>query len=293
MPAPLQSSMVELTRVVRFCVNSEVASAAGVPDIPRSAQCRDDEPNNTFAAYPSMRGLGRFYELEVTCRGRIDPSTGYFVNIKTIDSAVRTAAVPIIAEACRTDPTAGPEAVLPHIVRAINERLQGRVARVRWRLTPYYSVEMAIDSPGVAFLRQQFEFAASHRLHCPALTDDENRRLFGKCNHAGGHGHNYRIEPCVEVPAEAAGVPPAISLGELERLTNLHVIERYDHKHLNVDTPEFAPEQGGVNPSVENIARVCFQRLRPAIESATGGRARLRSVTVWETDKTCCRYPVD
>lgn len=240
-----------------------------------------------------MRGLGRFYEIEVGCRGRVNPATGYFANIKEIDAAVRGGAVPIIAETCRKNPGSDPASIMSRIVPAVNERLGGRVARVRWRLTPYYSVEMSVQSPTTVLMRQQFEFAASHRLHCPSLSDDENRRLFGKCNHAGGHGHNYRVEPCVEVPAPGPGEAPVLSLAELERLTNQHIIERYDHRHLNADTPEFCPERGGVNPSVENIARECYNRLRPHIESATGGRARLRAVTVWETDKTSCRYPVD
>jgi len=184
--------------------------------------------------------------------------------------------------------------LLPEIIADLDQRLgteaggKARVARVRWRLTPYYSVEMSIDATEIVLLRQQFEFAASHRLHSAGLSDADNRAMFGKCNNPSGHGHNYRIEPCVELCL--SGELPALSLGDLERLVNLTLIERYDHKHLNVDTPEFAC--AGFNPSVENIARECFHRLSPAIAAhAAAGGARLRHVTVWETDKTSCTYP--
>lgn len=148
---------------------------------------------------------------------------------------------------------------------------------------------MSPQTPTVALLRQQFDFAAAHRLHVPTLSDEENRRIFGKCNNLRGHGHNYRVEPCVEVSVQQGG-PPAISLAEFERLTVEHIIARFDHTHLNDDTAEFNTARGGMNPSVENIARVCFERLAPAIRAAAPG-AKLRYVTVWETDKTSSTYP--
>lgn len=274
--------MVELTRTVRFCIN------------PNSGGQTDSESRNTFAASPSMRGLGRFYELDVTCRGEVDPVSGYFVNIKVIDKAVRSAAVPVIARMCRERPTASPDSVLPEVVESLRHGLGPSLLSVRWKLTPYYSVEMTTAAPNKVYLREQFEFAASHRLHCPNLPDDENRRLFGKCNHPGGHGHNYRVEPCIEMDATGPGLAPALALADLERLTDQLIIERYDHKHLNDDTPEFATTGGepGLNPSVENIAKVCYERLAPEIVRASSGRARLHCITVWETDKTSCRYPV-
>jgi 6-pyruvoyltetrahydropterin/6-carboxytetrahydropterin synthase len=139
----------------------------------------------------------------------------------------------------------------------------------------------------VALLRQQFEFAASHRLHIASLSEAQNRELFGKCNNPRGHGHNYRVEPCVEVEVPTRG-PAKFGLRELESLTAELIINRYDHKHLNEDTVEFGPS--GLNPSVENIAKVCFDHLAPAVSRAG---ARLRSITVWETDKTGCTYPAD
>src|SRR5690348_12545521 len=81
------AAMLELTRTVRFCLNGDGTLAT------------DSAASNTFAWWPAMRGLGRYYELEVTCRGEADPVTGYFMNIKRIDEVVRQAALPRVSEA--------------------------------------------------------------------------------------------------------------------------------------------------------------------------------------------------
>ena len=276
--------MVDLTRTVRFCVNP--------PTPPTGPDTRaGDLSNNTFAGAPSMVGLGRYYELEVRCRGEVDPATGYFVNIKEIDRATRATAIPIIERACRDEPTAEPAAVLLRVLPELGRALHGRVRSVRWRLTPYYSVEMpssqpSSTAPAVALMRQQFDFAAAHRLHAPGLSDADNRAVFGKCNNPKGHGHNYRLEPCVEV---AVGAGPGFRLADLERIVAETILARFDHTHLNEDTPQFDQRlPGGLNPSGENIAKVFFDLLGPEIARH---HARLRSVTVWETDKTSCTYP--
>lgn len=298
--------MVDLTRTVRFCVNPPAPPTP--PDSHASTRARDLS-NNTFAGAPSMRGLGRYYELEVRCRGEVDPATGYFINIKEIDRAVRASAVPIIERACAQNAAAEPASVLMEVLPAIDAALGGKgtggkggsggVQSVRWRLTPYYSVEMPSTSPSgtapIALLRQQFDFAAAHRLHAPGLSDADNRAVFGKCNNLKGHGHNYRVEPCVEVVVNGAGEGAAgeggFTLIDLERIVAETILARFDHTHLNEDTPEFDQRlAGGLNPSVENIAKVFFDLLGPAIARAARG-ARLRSITVWETDKTSCTYP--
>ena len=129
---------------------------------------------------------------------------------------------------------------------------------------------------------QTFEFAASHRLHNPALSDDENRTLFGKCNNPLGHGHNYQVQVTLvgepdPVTGRVADVPA------FERAVDEAVLRRFDHRHLNLEVPEFAD----VIPSVENIARVTYELLKPRF---AGERAKLATVTVWETPKTWCEY---
>jgi 6-pyruvoyltetrahydropterin/6-carboxytetrahydropterin synthase len=235
-----------------------------------------------------MRGLGRHYEISVRCDGDADPVTGYLIDIKQIDRAVRGALIPIIQHTCDTAPESEPASLLPALARALHEALPG-AATVRWCLSPYYSLEMPTRAAADArvLLRQKFDFAASHRLHVPSLSEDENRRRFGKCNHPGGHGHNYQFEPCVALATKSGSNRPTFTLQSLERLAETLVITRFDHKHLNADTTEFR-DGSGLNPTVENIARVCYELLAPAIHSAG---ADLRSVTVWETDRTSATYP--
>lgn len=267
--------MITLSRTLRFAIN---------PDAPPPPGVRDP---NGYGGVPAMRGLGRHYELEVVCKGDPSPATGYLINIKEIDLAARAEAIPRIAAACADRPAAEPGPILAEIIPPLNDRLAGRVHSVRWWLTPYYSVEMNAQALGTVLVRQKFDFCASHRLHMPNLSDEENRRCFGRCNHPSGHGHNYQVEPCVAVPVElsAAG---RFTLPDLERIADAVIVERFDHKHLNKDTAEFGPQ--GVNPSVELIAKVCFDLLAAALRQEFPDVA-LRTVTVWETDRTCATYP--
>lgn len=259
--------MHELSRRVRFSLSpARLRGVAGAAD--------DDT-------------VGAYYELEVACRGEPDRATGYVMNISVIDDAVRAHAVELVGDAVAgwiggsERPVAD---VLAALVRALQAALDGSVASVRWWLSPYHSIRCEAGRMDRVLLSRQFEFAAAHRLHCPDLSEQENRSIFGKCNNPGGHGHNYRIETAVSVGVEPSGA--AFGFAELRTLVQEHVIGRFDHKHLNDDTPEFAR----LNPSVENIARVCHDLLAGPVADAG---ARLEHVTVWETDKTSCRYPAE
>jgi 6-pyruvoyltetrahydropterin/6-carboxytetrahydropterin synthase len=136
-------------------------------------------------------------------------------------------------------------------------------------------------------LQQMFEFAAAHRLHADELSEQENRRVFGKCNNPNAHGHNYRVQPLVAVRLGDQG-EQRFTLADLERLVEESVIDRFDHMNLNVDVEDFSE----TIPSVENIARVAYERLAPAIKQTTED-ARLVNVTVWETDKTASTFPAE
>jgi len=266
---------VTLRRTVRLCVNP----GDGSDTVPRGP--------NGYAGTPPMRGLGRFYAFNVIAVGTPDPDSGYLVDIKTIDRAVRSAIYPRLVEACHDTPETDPVGLLVDWADPLAAALRPHTLRaVRWELTPTYSVgleglDMTDTAPRRVLIRQRFDFAAAHRLHAEGLSDEDNRTLFGKCNNPSGHGHNYQVEPCVAVePGQG------FSLARLEALTDEIVVDHFDHRHLNVDTEEFGP--GGSNPSVENIARVGFERLAPAIAEAG---AELVSMTVWETDRTSCTYP--
>jgi 6-pyruvoyltetrahydropterin/6-carboxytetrahydropterin synthase len=116
-------------------------------------------------------------------------------------------------------------------------------------------------------------FNAAHQLCDPHLSDEENRRLFGKC--ANLHGHNYVLE--VVVAGEVDEVSGYVmDLKVLADVISRRVIRDVDHRNLNTDVPWLK----GRVPSTENLAQAFWERLRPELP---GGL--LRSVRLWETDK--------
>lgn len=221
--------------------------------------------------------------MAVHCRGEIDAETGYFLNIKIIDDAVRAHAVPILEDAAAQEREGGepcdPPSLLPRLLHEVNDALKGSVRSITWFVTPFlaYRREAAMNK---SIIQESFEFAASHRLHCPTLSDEENRALYGKCNHASGHGHNYKVDVAVAVPDDAT---QPFDLEQLERIVAEQVISRFDHRYLNIDCEEFETRI----PSVENIALVTFEILKPTLADAG---MELHEVTVWETDKTSATY---
>lgn len=264
--------MLELSRRVRLAVTP-------------SADGRQDSfgpKHNPFAAWPPLVGLDRFYEIQVICRGQADPQTGYFLNITQVDQVVRQQAMPILRQAVAQQEQ-GQRVDLAAMMRRMVDSLQGglmnSVTRVALELSPYTGYAMGADAMSRLHLRQQYEFSAAHRLHVASLSDCDNQRIFGKCNHSSGHGHNYRLEVVAGVPGSPgpdSGWPAA-----MDAIVDRVVLQAFDHRNLNVDLSEFA----GQNPSVENISQVIHDRLRP--ELALAGWT-LAEVTVWETSKTSC-----
>jgi len=116
-------------------------------------------------------------------------------------------------------------------------------------------------------------FNAAHQLCNPDLSDDENRRLFGKC--ANLHGHNYILEVVVAGKIDQA-TGYILDLKALSDLIARRIICDVDHRNLNTDVPWLK----GRVPTAENLAQAFWERLRPELP---GGL--LRSVRVWETDK--------
>lgn len=132
----------------------------------------------------------------------------------------------------------------------------------------------------VAVYRKE-HFNAAHRLHNPALSDVENAEIFGKCNYANYHGHNYELIVKVigEVNPKTGYVIDLKVLGDLIKEL---VIEKFDHKNLNLDTVEFK----NLNPTAENIAIVIYNMLRPKIEK----KYELK-IVLYETERNYVEYP--
>lgn len=245
-----------------------------------------------------MQGLGAHVEFLASVTGTPE-SSGYLLDIKAIDAGVRAAVLPITRDAYLASFQTGQanlSATLDAAWHALAAHFRAsaphvHLTQLRWNLSPTYSLAKHQDhamptaiSPAATILRQRFDFAAAHRLHVPTLSDAENRALFGKCNNPKGHGHNYQFEPAIRLAPTAT-----LQLHHLEALVANVLLARFDHTHLNEDTQEFNQSQGGLNPSVENIARVFYHLLAPALANAHPG-ATLASMTVWETDRTCATY---
>lgn len=119
-------------------------------------------------------------------------------------------------------------------------------------------------------------FEAAHRLHNPARDDDWNRRVYGKCNNPNGHGHNYALDVTVggEVDPESGYL---VDMKDLKDVVRERVVADVDHRHLNLDVPWLA----GIVPTSENLVRVFFERLAPAMPPGL----RLLAVTLHETER--------
>ena len=124
-----------------------------------------------------------------------------------------------------------------------------------------------------AYFGRRYLLSASHRLHSDALSEDENRAAYGKCNNPHGHGHNYMFEVLVggAVDAETVMVVNMVALDEAVRA---RVINRFDHANLNLD-PLFVNRV----PTTENLCRAVFGLLKGALLAG-----KLESVRVEETE---------
>jgi 6-pyruvoyltetrahydropterin/6-carboxytetrahydropterin synthase len=124
-------------------------------------------------------------------------------------------------------------------------------------------------------LTRRYRFSASHRLDTPALSADENRKLYGKCNNPYGHGHDYVLDVTVAGSTDESG--QIVGREALDRLVADRILARFDHRNLNVDIAELR----GVVPTTESLAVV--------IEKALGDdwplAARLERVRISETER--------
>ncbi|MFM8591843.1 MAG: 6-pyruvoyl trahydropterin synthase family protein [Sphingomonadales bacterium] len=135
-------------------------------------------------------------------------------------------------------------------------------------------------SKKVAVYRKE-HFNAAHRLFNPALSAAENDAVFGKCALPNYHGHNYEL--IVKVTGEPDPVTGyVVDMKWISDLVQAQVVERFDHRNLNLDTEEFR----SVNPTAENIAIVIYDLLRPHIASKHELQIRL-----YETPRNFVDYP--
>jgi 6-pyruvoyltetrahydropterin/6-carboxytetrahydropterin synthase len=135
-------------------------------------------------------------------------------------------------------------------------------------------------SKKVAVYRKE-HFNAAHRLHNPEWDEAKNDEVFGKCNLPNYHGHNYELEVRLTgKPDKKTGF--VMDMKKLSDLIKEQVVERFDHKNLNLDTTEFKK----LNPTAENIAIVIYDLLRKKINKKLELQVRL-----YETPRNFVDYP--
>lgn len=124
-------------------------------------------------------------------------------------------------------------------------------------------------------------FNSAHRLHNPEWSEEKNKEIFGKCNNPNYHGHNYNLTVKVtgQVDPQTGYV---MDVKILKDFIREHILHRFDHKNLNLDTEEFKT----LNPTAENIAIVIWNILREKIDPKLDLKVRL-----YETERNFVEYP--
>lgn len=242
-----------------------------------------DENEALFGRYASPFSHGHNYVLDVAVEGLIDPATGMVVNIKAIDEVLQEVVVDRFDQKSINDQIEHFQSRSPsleNLLLFISSLLsagalprQGRLAGLRLYEKPdLYADYCESEGTWKMTLTRVYEFAASHRLHAPELSPAENLEIFGKCNNPAGHGHNYVLEVGVEgEPDVRTGM--LCDIEALDQAVVSLVVERYDHRHLNVDVPEFKDKA----PTSEVIAQEIFTRLDGRLP------ARLSRICLHET----------
>lgn len=139
--------------------------------------------------------------------------------------------------------------------------------------------KLVSNMPQVTITRR-LQFNAAHRVHNPALSDEENKAIFGKCNNPNWHGHNYTLDVSVTGPIDAR-TGYVIDLSALKAIVERDVVNKADHRNFNVEVDFMT----GIIPTTENIVVAMWRVLEPAISPG-----RLTRLVLWETPNNYVEY---
>jgi len=263
--------MYYLTRQAAF----EASHSYRIPEL------SDEENHRLFGPTANPNGHGHNYLVEVTIKGKLAPEHGMVINLSILDLLLKEQVLayydhkhinrqhPIFADNPHLQPTS--ENIAIQIWDTLAPRLnEAQLHRIRLHedsslFADYHGEEQMV------YLTKTYEFSASHRLHSQHLSDEHNWEIFGKCNNAHGHGHNYVLEVTIKGEVEARTGMIA-NLDFLDEAVQKHICARFDHKHLNLDTPEFK----NLNPTSENFVKVIWEILEPPLRPTTLHRIRLK-----------------
>jgi 6-pyruvoyltetrahydropterin/6-carboxytetrahydropterin synthase len=245
----------------------------------------DEERNRSvFGPCSNPNGHGHDYRLEVMVKGTLNEKSGIVVNTTDIKNIVHAFVEeeldgkflnrehPYFLERIPTT-----ENLADYIWDSLENRFAGcKLHRIRLHENHYLSSEK--EAAALTRLTRKYHFCAAHRLHSDHLSAEENVNLFGKCNNPHGHGHNYYLDVSVEgKPNPVTGM--IVNLANLDEIVQRIVLDKFDHKHLNLDTEEFKE----LNPTSEVVAMVIYNMLQPHLPG-------LRKIGLWETEKNYFEY---
>jgi 6-pyruvoyltetrahydropterin/6-carboxytetrahydropterin synthase len=233
-----------------------------------------DQRNQTvFGKCNNPHGHGHNYLLEVTVAGEVDPVTGMVVNLYDLKQVLEQVLVEFDHKNLQDDTPyfAGRIPTTENLAVVLWDRIAAHLQGARLTALRLFEEEdLSVDYEGrrvgktpEVYLTRRYRFAAAHRLHTEALSEPENRRVFGKCNNPNGHGHNYTLEVTVrgEIVPETGMVT---DLDRLDRTVEERVLRRFDHQHLNFDEA-FA----GKTTTGENLAVLLWDLLEKAVPAGT------------------------
>ncbi|NRF95586.1 6-carboxytetrahydropterin synthase [Paenibacillus frigoriresistens] len=243
-----------------------------------------EKNESIFGRCNNRNGHGHDYKLEVMVKGRLNWESGIVVNTtdiknivndfikKELDGKFLNREHPYFMKNVPTS-----ENMVDYIWAFLKNKFEGcELHRIRLFENHYLSAIRESDS--LTCLTRKYHFCAAHRLHSDQLSTEENIDLFGKCNNPHGHGHNYYLDVTVKgKPHPETGM--IINLTELDTIVERVVLNKFDHKHLNLDTAEFA----NLNPTAEAVAMVIYNMLAPHLPG-------LHKIGLWETEKNYFEY---
>ncbi|MDC3414987.1 6-carboxytetrahydropterin synthase [Terrihalobacillus insolitus] len=250
----------------------------------RVSDWSEEKNRAVFGLCSNPSGHGHDYQLEVMVKGDLVQKSGIVVNTTDIKRIVggfvqRELDGKFLNKELsyfqQNIPTT--ENLVLYLWKSIAPQLEDcELHRLRLHENPFLFSEKGEGN--MVSLTRKYHFSAAHRLHSDQLTEEENIHLFGKCNNAYGHGHNYYLEVSVKgEPDPISGM--VINISSLDETVESVVLYKFDHKHFNLDTEEFV----ALNPTSENVTKVMYDLLKPYIPN-------LYKIGLWETEKNYFEY---
>lgn len=245
----------------------------------------NDEKNRAvFGPCSHLNGHGHDYTLEVMVKGELDLKSGIVVNITDINKIMKEFVEKELDGKFLNKENAYFEKHIPtteNLVTYIWNELEQQFVncelhKITLRENDFLYSEK--EKTPMVRLTRKYHFSTAHRLHSELLSEEENLELFGKCNNPYGHGHNYYLE--VTVSGQPNPITGMITdIGELDRVVEETILQKFDHKNLNLDTEEFKH----LNPTSENVCVVIWDLLKAKVN-------QLYRIGLYETEKNYFEY---